>query len=86
MQQYGQARGKLPDGLGMLMTSQMQSAIDEANLGITDTEIARRYYIDRMAQMDIACLLGCDRSTVSRRLKGIAPRVTYAAGKITMPQ
>lgn len=79
MEYYSRARGPLPPELAGLLTSQMHRAIDEANLGISDREIARRYLIDRMPMIDIGEEVGLDRSTVSKRLKQIRPRVAGAA-------
>lgn len=78
----GHARCKMPDGLDLLLTSEISKAIEEANLGVVNAQIARRYYIDHAAHMDIAVELGYDRSTVSKRLKDIAPRVSRAAARL----
>lgn len=82
MEYYSRARGQLPPELAGLLTSQMNWAIDEANLGISDREIARRYLVDRMPMVDIGAEVGLDRSTVSKRLKQIRPRVSDAARSI----
>lgn len=76
---YGQARIRLPDDLAMLSRSQMETAIYEANLGAVDTELAKRYYIEKMAQVDIAALMGYDRRTVTRHVSGISKKVSFAA-------
>ena len=82
----GHARGALPSELNHLLTSQMRLAIDEANLGTVDTQIAKLYYLDRIAQIDIAAEVNYDRSTVSRRLKSITPRISSAASRLNSPQ
>lgn len=78
----GQARYKLPAELDKLLTSQMELAIDEANLGQLNRQIARRYLLDHAAQIDIAAEVGYDRSVISRRLKDITLRVMHAASKL----
>lgn len=85
--EYSRARGKLPPELDGLATSQVMLAIDEANLGLADTHIARRRFIDQMQHVDIAMEMGfSDRSTVSKRLHNITPRVVAAAKHFNIPQ
>ena len=50
------------------MRSEMETAIREANLGNDDTDIARRYLIDQVPQIDIAAEFGWERSTISYRI------------------
>lgn len=76
------ARVKLPDALDMLLRSEMEAAIREANLGRDDTDIARRYLIEQVPQIDIAAEFGCERSTVSRRMAHILLKVERAAEKL----
>lgn len=76
------ARVKLPDALDLLLRSEMESAIREANLGNDDTDIARRYLIEQVPQIDIAAEFGFDRSTVSRRVARILSKVRLAAEKL----
>ena len=73
------ARAKLPAALDELLRSDLEQAIYEANLGIDDTEIAKRYLIRQMPQIDIAAELGCDRSTISKRMPQILRKVQRAA-------
>lgn len=75
----GGARYRLPDGLGGLRTSQMKSAIEEANLSQEDREIAKLRYLEHYAQIDIAVEMNYGRTTVYRRLKEITPRISNAA-------
>lgn len=77
--QYGHARYKMPPELEKKLTSDMYRIIAEANLGKESTHIAQRYYIDQVAQIDIAAELGVQRSTISRRIKRITPQITNAA-------
>lgn len=77
----GQAR-KMPQELKYLLKSEVTRAIDEANLGALDTVIATRYYVDRIAQIDIAEELGYERSAISKRLKNINPRIYNSISRI----
>lgn len=84
--EYSRARGKLPAELDGLLASQMQRAIDEANLGLSDKRMAERYLVDRLPQIDIAVEMGLHRNTVNRRLQQAVPRVGQAALHIRIPQ
>ena len=84
--EYARARGKLPPELDGLLASQMTAAINEANLGLSDRAIAQRYLVDRLPQIDIAVEIGLDRSTVTKRLRDIKPRVAGAASKLNIHQ
>lgn len=79
------ARVSLPPDLEGLLRSDMLVCIEEANLGQTDTTVAKRYLIDQWAQIDIAAELGLGRTTVSDRIPRILNKVHNAAvvlGKI----
>lgn len=78
------ARVRLPDDLDSLLRSEMKAAIQEANLGRDDTDIAIRYLIDQIPQIDIAAEFGWERSTISRRLGRIIPRVEYTAHRMNL--
>lgn len=84
--EYSRARGKLPPEIDGLLSSQVMEAIREANLGLSDQAIAQRYLVDRLPQVDIAVEMGLDRSTVTKRLRTIKPRVVGAATKLNIPQ
>lgn len=85
--EYSRAKAKLPPELSGLSTSQVTHAISEANLGLADRHIAMRCYIDQLAQIDVAVEMGfTNRSTVSKRLKNIAPKVVSAARNFNIPQ
>lgn len=78
------ARVRLPSDLDGLMRSQMLTCINEANLGQTDTQVAKRYLIDQWAQIEIAAELGCVKSTVSMRMPRILSKVQATAKKLNM--
>ncbi len=80
------ARVKLAPPLESLLRSDMERAIEEANLGDFCTQIARLCLIRRWAQADIAAQLDCDRSTISKHMPGILERVAAAAQKLGMGQ
>lgn len=87
MENYTVARGRLPGEILCLMTDERKAAIRQAGLGILDTEIAMRYYIDRLPHADIAAIVGRDRSTVSHRLKNIEPQISNSAHRLSkIPQ
>lgn len=73
------ARVRLPEYLDGLLRSEMEEAIREANLGDEETVIAGKYLIAHWPQIDIAAMLGCDRSTVSKRMPRILAKVEAAA-------
>lgn len=77
-----QARVRLPDQLGSLLRSEMETAISEANLGNSDSLIATRYLIEHIPQIDIAAELGCTRETISHHLPHILQRVEAASVKL----
>ena len=84
--EHSRARGRLPAELDGLLSSQISFIISEANLGLSDRQIAERYYLDRLPQIDIAVEMGFDRTTVTKRLKGIAPRICMTANKLNIKQ
>lgn len=79
-----QARVRLPDRLSVLLRSQLQGAIEEANLGNVDRLIATRYFLERIPQIDIAAELNIERSSVSRKLPKIIQEITRTAEKLDM--
>lgn len=76
------ARVRLPGSLGQLLRSEMEKAISEANLGNSDSLIAKRYLLERIPQLDIAVELDMERSTISRRLPSIIDRVEKTAQRL----
>ena len=83
MEYYSVARGSLPPELAMLRRDDRVEAIRSAGLGIMDTEIAMRYYIDRLPHADIGAIVDRDRSVVGKRIKRMEPRIISA---INIPQ
>ena len=77
------ARVRLPGSLGQLLRSEMEKAISEANLGNSDSLIAKRYLLERIPQIDIAIELDLERSTISRRLPSIIDRVEKTAQRLS---
>lgn len=78
------ARVRIPSDLDGLMRSEMLTCIEESNLGLIDTTVAKRYLIDQWAQIDIAAELGWTRSTVSVRMPRILKKVQSTAHKLGM--
>lgn len=58
------ARIKLPPELDGLLLSQLEHCIAQANLGVADTWLIRRYLIAHVPQDDLAAELGWTRRTV----------------------
>jgi len=69
------ARFRLPEGLDRLLRSELERAA----LNESDTLIATRYIVEKVAQIDIAAELGWTRSTVSAHIPYILRRVEQAA-------
>lgn len=78
------ARVRLPGSLGQLLRSEMETAISEANLGNSDSLIAKRYFIEHIPQIDIAIELDMERSTISRRLPAIKRKVEQTAQRLNI--
>lgn len=76
------ARAKLPEPLDKLLRSQLETAIRESAFHSDDTLIARRYIIDKWAQVDIAAELGWRRATVGEHLKYILERVAEVSNQL----
>lgn len=77
-----QAKPRLPDELTGLTRSEWDNLIYEANLGLEDAEVARRYFIDRECQIDIAIEKNTDRTQISRRLGQMRRRLQDVYKKI----
>lgn len=76
------ARARLPRGLEDLLRSEMETCIDQANLGQVDTVIAKRYLLDQWAQIDIAAEFGWTRATISLHVCRIIEKVEDTAKKL----
>lgn len=76
------ARFRLPDSIAKLTHSQMELAIYEARLDRLGEDIARLYFIEKQAQMDVAEQAGCTRCTVGRRLPAIVAQIEDTAGRL----
>ena len=63
-----QARIRLTPELAELSRSAWEELITEANLGTETSEIARRYFINKECQIDIAIDKNTDRTQISRVL------------------
>ena len=84
--EFYKARPRLPQDLQGLLTSELTAAINEANLGIADRQIAMRYLVDKLPQIDIAAELNCNRNTVSSRINSAIPNIQAAAHRLNIPQ
>lgn len=80
--EYARARVKLPPELAKLTTTQFSKTIDEANLGVVDTLIARRYFLDKMPQADVAAELDVTRVTVTNHARQIRGRLVDVASRL----
>ena len=76
------ARVRMPRNLDTLLRSELERAIYESALHADDDLIARRYLVEKVAQIDIAAELGWERSTISRRLPVILSRVEWSAQRL----
>lgn len=72
-----QAKPRISAELAGLSRSAWESLIYEANLGTEDAEVARRYFIDKQCQIDIAIEKNTDRTQISRRLKHARGRIEH---------
>lgn len=76
------ARVRLPPELSCLLRSELETAIHEAALHQDDELIARRYLVDKWAQIDIAAELGWRRATVGAHIPDILARVIQVSEKL----
>ena len=63
-----QARLRMDPKLTALSRSAWEALIYEANLGDEDSDLARRYFIQKQCQIDIAIDKNVDRKTVGRHI------------------
>lgn len=78
-----QAKPRLPHELTGLIRSELEHLIYEANLGQEDAEVARRYFIDRACQIDIAIEKDTDRTHICRVVKRTRGKLQEVYKKIT---
>ncbi|MCD8088220.1 MAG: hypothetical protein LUE22_06510 [Oscillospiraceae bacterium] len=76
------ARPRISDALESLLYDECENAIKQARFGQIDNIIARRYLLERVAQIDIAAEIGYTRSAVSRRMPYIMERLEEVAGRL----
>lgn len=76
------ARVRLPRSIELLLRDELEVAIEQANLGKLGTLVAKKYLIEKEAQIEIAEAVGYDRSVITRMVKVILPRVEWAAGRL----
>lgn len=77
-----QAKVRVEPELANLTRSAWEGLIYEANLGAEDGEIARRYFINRECQIDIAIDKNTDRTQISRRIGRVRRRLEDVYKKI----
>lgn len=78
------ARIRLPEDLEDLLLHEMETCIEQSNLGQMDTIIARRYLINQLPQIEIAAELGWTRSTVSLHVPRILRKVSLTAKRLNL--
>lgn len=76
------SRARMPRPLELLLRSEMEEAIEQANLGTFDTFVAKKYLIEQVPQIDIAEELGYGRTTITERMPRIYERVERAAVRL----
>ena len=74
----------MPYPLSRLLRSELEQAIYESALSREDELIARRYFIEKVPQIDIAAELGYERTTISRKIPTIAKRIIFVANKLNI--
>ena len=73
------ARVRLPHSIELLLRSEVELVIEQANLGIFDSVVAKKYLIDQVPQVEIAEELGYERSTITKRMPRIINKVDRSA-------
>lgn len=66
------ARVTLPGCLSGLLRSELERTISEAALSENDSLIARRYFVEKVPQIDIAAEIELERANVTRRIKRLS--------------
>ena len=76
------ARVRLPRSIELLLRSEVEQAIEQANLGNFDTFVAKKYLIEQVPQIDIAEELGYGRTTITERIPRILEKVDRTAKRL----
>ena len=76
------ARVRLPHSIELLLRSEVELAIEQANLGIFDAAVAKKYLIDQVPQVEIAEEFGYDRTTITKRMPRIINKVDFCARRL----
>lgn len=76
------ARINLPPELNGLLLDELELCIAQANLGVEDTWLIRRYLIARVPQADLAAEMDWNRSTISAHITRAMAKVAEAAGRL----
>jgi hypothetical protein len=76
------AKVVLSGNLARLLRSELERTICEAALSEDDSLIARRYFVEKVPQIDIAAELDWERASVTRRVKRISPILETVADKL----
>lgn len=76
------ARVRLPDSIELLLRSEVEQAIEQANLGNFETAVAKKYYIEQLPHVEIAEEFGFDRTVITKRMPRIYKKVERAASRL----
>lgn len=76
------ARVRLPHSIELLLRSEVELAIEQANLGVFDSAVAKKYLIDQVPHVEIAEELGYERTTITKRMPRILDRVDRSARRL----
>lgn len=72
-----------PKPFDTMLRRDLETVIEQANLGCENTEIAKRYLIDHALHVDIAVELGYSRSTITKRIHHIVRQIEKAAAQLS---
>ena len=76
------ARVRLPHSIELLLRNEVELVIEQANLGIFVSVVAKKYLIDQVPQIEIAEELGYERTTITKRMPRILDRVDRSAQRL----
>lgn len=74
------SRPNIPDCIKMLSTSKIDFVIEQSNLGLEDTKIAKMYLIDKIPQVEIAEEVELTQRTVSNRCRKVVNEMVITLG------